>query len=66
MIALLFHFSGKHGCFQPAVILNTAFSITDLSKYINGGDPQTAGGVTTYPTQAFALYTVTAGSSSGL
>lgn len=48
------------------VILNTAFSITDLSKYINGGDPQTAGGVTTYPTQAFALYTVTADSSSGL
>ena len=37
------------------VILNTAFSLTDLSVYINGGTP--SGDV--YPTQAFALYEVT-------
>jgi hypothetical protein len=36
------------------VILNTAFSLTDLSVYINGGTP--SGDV--YPTQAFALYEV--------
>ena len=38
------------------VILNTAWSITDLSVYINGGEP--TGDPATYPTQAFALYTV--------
>ena len=47
------------------VILNTAWSITDLSSHINGGNPQSDGeGGYTYPTQAFALYTV-AGTSSG-
>jgi HK97 family phage major capsid protein len=41
------------------VILNTAWSMTDLSKYINGGTPVSDGeGGYTYPTQAFALYTV--------
>lgn len=39
------------------VILNTAWSFTDLSVYINGGDP-TGSDPVTYPTQAFALYTV--------
>ena len=46
------------------LILNTAWSVTDLSTHINGGDPQTSGGVTTYPTQAFALYTVVDSGSS--
>lgn len=36
------------------VILNTAWSLTDLSVYINGGTPSGE----TYPTQAFALYSV--------
>ena len=36
------------------VILNTAWSLTDLSVYINGGTPSGD----TYPTQAFALYSV--------
>jgi hypothetical protein len=36
------------------VILNTSFSITDLSVFINGGTP--SGDI--YPTQAFALYKV--------
>ena len=41
------------------LVLNTAWSMTDLSIYINGGDPQSDGnGGYTYPTQAFALYTV--------
>jgi hypothetical protein len=41
------------------VIFNSAYSITDLSIYINGGDPQSDGeGGYTYPTQAFALYKV--------
>jgi HK97 family phage major capsid protein len=41
------------------VILNTAWSFTDLSTHINGGTPVTDGqGNTTYPTQAFALYEV--------
>ena len=41
------------------VILNTAWSLTDLSTHINGGDPQSDGeGGYTYPTQAFALYSV--------
>ena len=41
------------------LVLNTAWSMTDLSIYINGGD-KTAG----YPTQAFALYTVEGGDIS--
>jgi hypothetical protein len=44
--------------------LNSAWSMTDLSTHINGGDPQTSGGVTTYPTQAFALYKVVDSGSS--
>jgi hypothetical protein len=41
------------------LVLNTAWSMTDLSIYINGGDPQSDGeGGYTYPTQAFALYKV--------
>jgi HK97 family phage major capsid protein len=41
------------------LILNTAWSMTDLSIYINGGEPVSDGhGGFTYPTQAFALYTV--------
>lgn len=39
------------------VVLNTAWSFTDLSKYINGGE-ETAPGSGTYKTQAFALYNV--------
>ena len=39
------------------VILNTAWSITDLSVFINGGEP-TSATPPVYPTQAFALYTV--------
>lgn len=39
-----------------AVTLNTAWSMTDLSIYINGGQP--TGSPATYPTQAFALYEV--------
>ena len=39
------------------VILNTAWSITDLSVYINGGEP-TSATPPAYPTQGFALYTV--------
>ena len=35
------------------VVLNTAWSMTDLSVYINGGDKDAG-----YPTQAFALYNV--------
>lgn len=49
------------------VILNSAWSFTDLSIYINGGDPQSDGdGGYTYPTQAFALYKIAADSSSNL
>lgn len=41
------------------LILNTAWSFTDLSTHINGGDPQPDGhGGYTYPTQAFALYKI--------
>ena len=41
------------------LVLNTAWSMTDLSIYINGGDPQSDGhGGYTYPTQAFALYEI--------
>ncbi len=39
------------------VVLNTAWSFTDLSKYINGGE-ETAPGSGTYKTKAFALYSV--------
>jgi hypothetical protein len=47
------------------VILNTAWSFTDLSTRINGGTPITDGeGHTIYPTQAFALYEVTGGDAS--
>lgn len=45
------------------VILNTAWSFTDLSIYINGGTP-TGDSVPQYPTQAFALYKVVEGESS--
>lgn len=49
------------------VILNSAWSFTDLSIYINGGDPQSDGdGGYTYPTQAFALYKVDNPSNSEL
>ena len=41
------------------VILNTAWSFTDLSKFINGGDAEHD-----YPTQAFALYKVEFASES--
>jgi HK97 family phage major capsid protein len=43
-----------------AITLNSAWSFTDLSKFINGGTPT---GYTnpTYPTQAFALYKVVDG-----
>ena len=41
------------------LILNTAWSFTDLSTHINGGTPVSDGhGGYTYPTQAFALYKV--------
>ena len=41
------------------LVLRTSWSFTDLSVYINGGDPQEDGhGGYTYPTQAFALYKV--------
>ena len=47
------------------LILNTAWSMTDLSVYINGGTPVSDGhGGYTYPTQAFALYTVESGDIS--
>ena len=47
------------------VILNTAWSMTDLSTHINGGTPVSDGhGGYTYPTQAFALYEVVEGESS--
>jgi hypothetical protein len=45
-----------------AVTLNTAWSMTDLSVYINGGSP--SGNPAVYPTQAFALYKVEADASS--
>jgi hypothetical protein len=47
------------------LILNTAWSMTDLSIYINGGTPVTdSEGHTTYPTQAFALYNIVEPASS--
>ena len=44
------------------LILNTAWSMTDLSIYINGGEP--TGDPATYPTQAFALYNIVEPASS--
>ena len=47
------------------LILNTAWSMTDLSTHINGGTPVSDGhGGYTYPTQAFALYEVVEPASS--
>ena len=47
------------------LILNTAWSMTDLSTHINGGTPVSDGhGGFTYPTQAFALYNVDGGDIS--
>ena len=47
------------------LVLRTSWSFTDLSTRINGGDPQSDGnGGYTYPTQAFALYTIEDSSSS--
>ncbi len=43
-----------------AITLNSAWSFTDLSIYINGGTP-TGDTNPTYPTQAFALYKVVDG-----
>ncbi len=40
-----------------AITMNSAWSMTDLSIYINGGQP-TGDTNPTYPTQAFALYKV--------
>ena len=39
-----------------AITLNTAWSMTDLSVYINGGQP--SGTPAVYPTQAFGLYKI--------
>ena len=47
------------------LVLNTAWSFTDISTHINGGQPTSDGeGGYTYPTQAFALYTVVNSQSS--
>ena len=47
------------------LVLNTAWSMTDLSTHINGGTPVSDGhGGYTYPTQAFALYEVVGGDIS--
>ena len=47
------------------LILNTAWSMTDLSIYINGGEPVSDGhGGYIYPTQAFALYKIEGGDIS--
>ena len=47
------------------LVLNTAWSMTDLSTHINGGTPVSDGhGGYTYPTQAFALYKIEDGSVS--
>lgn len=40
------------------VVLNTAWSMTDISTHINGGE-ETSQGSGVFKTQAFALYTVT-------
>ena len=47
-----------------AVTLNSAWSMTDLSVYINGGSPSGSGSAKTYPSQAFALYEVVNDDSS--
>ena len=41
-----------------AITLNTAWSMTDLSTHINGGQPTGDTSAPSYPTQAFALYKV--------
>ena len=41
-----------------AITLNTAWSMTDISTHINGGQPTGDTSALTYPTQAFALYKV--------
>ena len=47
------------------LILNTAWSMTDISIYINGGEPVSdSHGGYIYPTQAFALYKVEGGDIS--
>ena len=47
------------------LVLNTAWSMTDLSTHINGGTPVSDGhGGYTYPTQAFALYKIEIGRAS--
>ena len=47
------------------LVLRTSWSFTDLSVYINGGEPVSDGhGGYIYPTQAFALYTVEGGDIS--
>lgn len=48
------------------VILNTAWSITDLSVYINGGNPDNSTTPPAYPTQAFALYKIANSTSSSV
>jgi hypothetical protein len=45
-----------------AVTINTAWSMTDLSVYINGGKP--SGSPAVYPSQAFQLYKVDRGGES--
>lgn len=45
-----------------AVTLNTAWSFTDLSIYLNGGQP--VGNPAVYPTQAFGLYKIVEPASS--
>lgn len=40
------------------IVMNTAWSMTDLSVYINGGEPQIVNGEKVYPTQAFAIYKI--------
>lgn len=44
-----------------SVIMNSAWSLTDLSVYLNGGDSDNS-----YPTQAFGLYKIVEDSSSDL
>ena len=47
------------------LVLRTSWSFTDLSIYINGGEPVSDGhGGYTYPTQAFALYKIEGGDIS--
>jgi hypothetical protein len=44
------------------IVINTEWSMTDLSIYINGGTP--TGDPATYPTQAFGLYKIVDAESS--